>query len=65
MKEYLINKANELLDRADLLVDRMISNARNAEHQTKEVDFGSLGNHDTDEELKRCCTVSDVNKEEK
>ena len=34
-REYLINKANELLDRADLLVDRIIANARTAE-QAKE-----------------------------
>ncbi|WP_335951725.1 hypothetical protein [Acinetobacter beijerinckii] len=30
-REYLINKANELLDRADLLVDRIIANAQTAE----------------------------------
>ena len=30
-RERLINKANELLDRADLLVDRIIANAHSAE----------------------------------
>lgn len=30
-REHLINKANELLDRADLLVDRIIANAYAAE----------------------------------
>jgi|GEM_PF-3201013 hypothetical protein len=30
-REYLINKANELLDRADLLVDQIIANAHSAE----------------------------------
>jgi len=30
-REFLINKANELLDRADLLVDRIIANAYAAE----------------------------------
>ena len=30
-REYLINKANELLDRADLLVDQIITNAHIAE----------------------------------
>ena len=30
-REFLINKANELLDRADLLVDRIIANAHTAE----------------------------------
>lgn len=30
-REYLIKKANELLDRADLLVDQIIANAHIAE----------------------------------
>ncbi|WP_179997251.1 MULTISPECIES: hypothetical protein [unclassified Acinetobacter] len=30
-REYLISKANQLLDRADLLVDRIIANAHTAE----------------------------------
>lgn len=30
-REYLIKKANELLDRADLLVDQIIDNAYAAE----------------------------------
>ena len=34
-REYLINKANELLDRADLLVDRIITNAHTAEQAKK------------------------------
>ncbi len=30
-RDYLIKKANKLLDRADLLVDRIIANAHTAE----------------------------------